>query len=311
MATLPTGMVSLIASFFLLAFGMKAALFPLFSWLPISYPTPPVSLSAIFAGLLTKVGVYALIRVFGMVFIHDLGYTHTILIWLAALTILIGVLSAIIQDDIRRILAFHLIAQVGFMVLGLALFSPLGLQATIFYFIEDIIVMTNLFLLTGLMAQHGGSFSLRRLGNLYQEKSLLSLLFILSAFSLAGIPPLSGFWAKLFILEASLAEGRYALVAIILIGAFLTLYSMGRLWQEGFWKGGQKSKNLKAQEWRSSYLPIIALSLITLWISFNPQPFYRMAGHISQGILAPESYLNAVLHVPVEPLVDKAKEGDH
>ena len=121
------GLLIVIAIMFMIAFGVKAAVFPLFFWLPASYHTPAFAVSAIFAGLLTKVGVYSLIRVFTLIFTTDVAYTHTILLWVAGFTMVTGVLGAAAMNDFRRILSFHIISQIGYMILGLALFTPLAI----------------------------------------------------------------------------------------------------------------------------------------------------------------------------------------
>ncbi|MDA0700054.1 MAG: proton-conducting transporter membrane subunit, partial [bacterium] len=198
----PPGLVVAIAMLFLVAFGIKAAVFPLFFWLPASYHTPPVAVSAIFAAMLTKVGVYALIRMFTLVFVGDVGTTHTILLWISALTMLTGVLGAAAQSEFRKILSFLIISHIGYMVLGLALYTPLGLVGSVFYLVHHIIVKGNLFLVAGLARFSGGSFELDRLGGLYRDRPMLAVLFLVPAFSLAGFPPLSGFWAKLVVIQA-------------------------------------------------------------------------------------------------------------
>jgi multicomponent Na+:H+ antiporter subunit D len=122
-----------VAALFLIAFGIKAAVFPLFFWLPDSYYAPHPAVSAVFAGLLTKVGVYALIRVFTLIFPLNSGFFQELLLWVAGLTMLTGVLGAVAQNEVRRILSFHIISQIGYMVMGLALFTPLALAGAVFY----------------------------------------------------------------------------------------------------------------------------------------------------------------------------------
>ena len=187
------GLVTTLAILFMIAFGIKAAMFPLFFWLPSSYHTPPTAVSAIFAGLLTKVGVYTLIRVFTLLFIQDIGYTHSILLAASGLTMLAGVLGAAAQNEFRRILSFHIVSQIGYMIMGLALFTPLALAGSVFYIAHHIIVKTNLFLVSGVVYRLRGTYQLKKLGGLYRFYPGLSLLFLIPAFSLAGIPPLSGF----------------------------------------------------------------------------------------------------------------------
>ncbi|MFC1857754.1 proton-conducting transporter membrane subunit, partial [Thermodesulfobacteriota bacterium] len=231
-----TGLLSAIALMFMCAFGIKSALFPLFFWLPAAYHTPSVFVSAIFAGLLTKVGVYSLIRVFTLIFTRDISYTHSLLLIIAGLTMLTGVLGAAARNEFRRILSFHIISQVGYMVMGLALFTPLGIAGAIFYLIHHILVKANLFLISGVVQRLKGSFELEEIGGVYKSAGLLSLLFFVPAFSLAGFPPLSGFWAKMILIKACLEIEQYTMAATAAVVGLLTVYSMTKLWGEAFWK---------------------------------------------------------------------------
>ncbi len=166
------GLLTVVAMMFMVAFGVKAAVFPLFFWLPAAYHTPAFSVSAVFAGLLTKVGVYALIRMFTLVFDHDIGFTHTILLWVAGFTMVTGVLGAAAQNDFRKILSFHIVSQIGYMILGLALFTPLALVGAVFYLVHHIIVKANLFLIAGVAQRLAGGTELDRIGGLYKSAPL-------------------------------------------------------------------------------------------------------------------------------------------
>ena len=141
-----SGLMTALSMLFLFVFGVKAAIFPLFFWLPDAYPEPPTAVSAIFGGLLTKVGVYALIRTFTLLFVQDTAFTHSLILVLAALTMIVGVLGAIVQNHFKRILSYHIISQIGYMILGLGLYTPLALAGAIFYIIHHITVKTALFL---------------------------------------------------------------------------------------------------------------------------------------------------------------------
>jgi len=193
----PEGVPGVLAMLLLVAFGSKAAMFPLFFWLPASYHTPPVAVSAIFAGLLTKVGVYSLIRVFTLLFAEGFEQAHSLLLILSGATMVTGVLGAVAQSETRRILAFHSVSQAGYMLMGLALFTPAGLAGALLFMIHHSIVKSNLFLISGIARRLGGSFELGRLGGLYLRHPALAALFLVAAFSLAGFPPFSGFVAKL------------------------------------------------------------------------------------------------------------------
>ena len=298
------GVVSTLSMLFLVAFGIKSALFPLFFWLPASYHTPPIAVSAIFAGLLTKVGVYTLIRVFTLLFSQDIAYTHTIILVIAGFTMVTGVLGAMAQDEFRRILSFHIISQVGYMVLGLGLFTPLALAGSIFYIMHHIIVKTNLFLVSGVARRLQGSYQLSQLGGLYQTAPALTAIFIISAFSLAGIPPLSGSWAKLILVKASLDMSGYIIAATALGVGLLTLFSMAKIWAAAFWGEAPATKDVGAEKsWKAFsladktafYLPMILLGALTLTIGLMSQPFFELATRAAEQLLSPAGYIDAVL----------------
>jgi multicomponent Na+:H+ antiporter subunit D len=300
------GLVNAIAALFIAAFGIKAAVFPLFFWLPASYHTPPVTVTAIFAALTTKVGVYALIRMFTLVFTGDTGFTHTILLAVALATMITGVLGAAAHDDVRRILAFHIVSQIGYMVLGLALLTPFALTGAVFYLVHHIIVKANLFLIAGMMRRAGGAFDLAVLGGLYRARLGLAVLFLVPALSLAGFPPLSGFWAKLVLLQASLGVGQYPAAAVMLAVGLLTVYSMTKIWTQAFWKpapppalaapaaeGGRTAATPGQMALLAA--PSIALAAITLGIGLWPEPLLAIAGRAAAGLAEPAPYVRAVL----------------
>ncbi|MGM0571668.1 Na+/H+ antiporter subunit D [Marinobacter sp.] len=298
------GMITVISMMFMVSFGIKAAAFPLFFWLPASYHTPQVAVSALFAGLLTKVGVYALFRVFTLIFTQDIGYTHTILLWAAALTMVTGVLGAAAQFEFRRILSFHIVSQIGYMILGLALFTPLAIIGGIFYVMHHIIVKTNLFLVSGIVYRMLGSYELRDLGGVYRYKPLLAVLFLIPALSLAGVPPLSGFFGKVILIRASLETGAWVISGITLAVGLLTLYSMVKIWAEVFWKPVPEhvtdtgrlsgSEKLSRHAW-AYYLPVASLATCTVLIGIWGQPIYELAEVAANQLMNPDQYINAVL----------------
>ncbi len=302
--TVPTlenqGLVTVVAMMFMVAFGVKAALFPLFFWLPAAYHTPAFSVSAIFAGLLTKVGVYALIRMFTLVFDGDVAFTHTILLWIACLTMVTGVLGAAAQNDIRKILSFHIISQIGYMILGLALMTPLALAGAVFYLVHHIVVKANLFLIGGVAERIAGSTDLARIGGLYKSAPLLAVLFLIPAFSLAGFPPLSGFWAKYILVAAALEVEGWIIAGVALAVGLLTIYSMTKIWAEAFWKAHPDGTEpvlarLTRAERAQLLLPIAGLAAMTLLIGFFPEPFVTFAETSAAQLLDPSAYVNAVL----------------
>jgi multicomponent Na+:H+ antiporter subunit D len=221
----------------LLGFGIKAAVFPLAFWLPDSYPTAPAPVTAVFAGLLTKVGIYAIIRTESLLFPGE-ALTGVLLV-AALLTLIVAILGAIAQNDLKRLLSFTLVSHIGYMVFGIAIGSVAGLAAAIFYAVHHITIQTALFLASGLVERRGGTTSGRRLGGLAQLSPLLGVLYFIPAMNLAGIPPLSGFVGKLGLFRAGVAEGGWLVYTVVAAGALtslLTLYAVARVWNVAFWR---------------------------------------------------------------------------
>ncbi len=287
----------------LLAFGIKAAVFPLHFWLPDSYAAPPPAVTAIFAALLTKTGVYAMVRVFTQVFPPS-DYLFGILAIIAGLTMLIGVLGAVAQSHIRRILNVHIVSQIGYMVMGLALLSApdaetrrLAIAAVIFYVIHNMLVKTNLILLSGTIRATTGTERLALLGGLMKKMPLVAILFFASAISLAGLPPTSGFWAKLGVIKAGFDAQAYLLTIVALFVGLLTLFSMLKIWSEAFWKAtpGAQSPRECVQETSLrktsrrrralSLAPSIALLILSVAIGLYPQPLLNAAGQAADQLL--------------------------
>jgi multicomponent Na+:H+ antiporter subunit D len=228
----------------LVAFGIKAAVFPLAFWLPDSYPTAPAPVTAVFAGLLTKVGIYAMIRTETLLFPGE--RINTVLMIVAALTMIVGILGALAQADIKRMLSFTLISHIGYLVFGLALSSVIGMAATIYYVAHHITIQTTLFLVTGLIERRAGTANVDRLGGLARISPVLALLFFIPAMNLAGIPPFSGFVGKLGIMQGGIAENTWitwTLVSASVLTSLLTLLAVSRIWARGFWRKAEDVEN--------------------------------------------------------------------
>ncbi len=293
------GTLTAIAVVFIVAFGIKSAVFPLFFWLPASYHTPKFAVSAIFSGLLTKVGVYALMRTFTLIFTNDVAFTHEILLWVAGLTMVTGVVGAASQNELRRILSFHIVSQIGYMILGIALFTRLGLLGGIFYVVHHIVVKANLFFVAGVVHRAGGSSELQLLGGLYRNSPLLAALFFVPAFSLAGFPPLSGFWAKFLLIRASIEADEFVIAGVALVVGLLTAYSMTKIWLSAFWKArpadAPEPLPMTRQKRAFLVLPVAGLATITLSIGLFVEPFYAFADRAARQLKDPTEYIDAVL----------------
>lgn len=235
MEEIPSGTRAAIFATLLIAFGIKAAVFPLDAWLPDSYPTAASLVTAVFAGLLTKVGVYAIIRMRTVVFTD--GSLDTMLMWVALFTMIVGIMGALAQNDIKRLLSFTLVSHIGYMVFGVALGSKEGLSGAIFYAVHHVLVQTSLFLVVGLIERQAGSAQLRRLGSLLYSAPIIAVLYFIPAMNLGGIPPLSGFLGKVMLIQAGAEQGTWlawVLIAGAVITSLLTLYAMVIVWSKGF-----------------------------------------------------------------------------
>lgn len=256
-----------------LAFLIKAAAFPFFAWLPASYHTLPAPVLALFSALLTKISLYALIRLLSGVFQPAPALLFEALGWIAVLSMVTGVLGAAYHWDMRRILAFHSISQIGYILLAIALASRAGDAAAMFFVLHHSLVKAGLILTAALIFRATGHYDLRRIGGLYARKPWLGVLFLLLALSLVGIPPFSGFWGKYLIVRAPLVQGEYLWAAVALAVGALTLYSMLKIWLEAFWKRHPDG------DWQPpvaslaspATLGLGALVLVTLWMGLFPE----------------------------------------
>lgn len=296
----PPALLGVLAMLFLLAFGIKAAIFPLFFWLPGSYHTASVAVSAIFAGLLTKIGGYAMLRVYSLLFAPAMDDLYPLLITIAGLTMVIGVLGAAAQQEFRRVLSFHIISQIGYLVMGLALFTPLALAGAIFFLINNILAKANLFLVAGVVEKASGTGRLYSLGGFYRGWPFLAVVFLISALSLAGLPPLPGFWAKFLLVSAGIASSQYLIVAVALGVSLLTLFSMTKIWTQAFWKerpdGESVGPALLPQRTRwSMVVPAALIALLMVGLGLAAEPVYRLTEQAAAQLLEPAAYIDAVL----------------
>ncbi len=293
----------------LVAFGIKAALFPFFFWLPASYHTPAVTISALFAGLLTKVGVYAILRVFTLIFDIQAGHLHTLLVWIAGLTMVVGVLGAAAHFEIKRILSFHIVSQIGYMIMGITFLTPLALGGVIFFVVHNMIAKTNLFLIAGIIEKRCGTTDLKKTGGLFTTAPGLSALFLISAIALAGLPPLSGFWAKFTLVKAGFEVEAYWIVGISLAVGIMTLFSMTKIWAEAFWKSKPEtgSESASAEDTpeasvsapvfisRWMQVPVVAFAVIAVCMGLFSEPFLHAMTMAGEQLLNPQGYIDAVL----------------
>jgi multicomponent Na+:H+ antiporter subunit D len=286
-----------ISIFFLISLGIKAALFPLYFWLPASYPTSPGPVAAIFGGLLAKVGFYALFRIFTLLFISLEADLKELIIIISALTMITAVLSALAYRNSLQIFSSLVVSKIGYLVLGLGLFSVSSYSGAIYYLIHAIIITTNLFLIAGLIKRIGGSYNIFKSSIGIKSHSTLAVLFLINAFAVSGVPPLSGFWGKFFIIKSAMDSGFFIAAAVGLLTGLLTLIVMTKIWKEVFWKKKNlevEVESLSRREKFVFYCPVIMLTGFILWLGLQPGLFYEIAENAAEQINSPQSYINAV-----------------
>jgi len=301
-----SGTLATVAALYFLAFAMKAAAFPVNFWLPASYHTPNIVVSAVFAGLLTKVGVYALIRIFVLILPASREYMADVIGLVAILTLMTGALGALAQTELRRLLGFLVIAGIGSMLAGLAVGSTLAISGAIFYAVHSIIVMTALYLAAGIMNMMEGSYNLRQLGGLYQRNVAFAGVFLVLAFAVSGLPPFSGFWPKVILVDAAFGDERFWLGAAILVSGFLTTMAMGRVWIYAFWRGGPEgtADGQSVAVTTSSppelaggavWLPLGVLTALVVYFGIQPEWMIELSTQGASGVVDPLGYLRSVL----------------
>lgn len=290
-----------LVTLYLLAFAMKAAAFPVNFWLPASYHTPRLVVSALFAGLLTKVGIYALLRILGMLFPFEREELSLLIAVAAALTMIMGVIGALAQNDIRRSLGFLVISGIGVMMAGLALGSPAGLSGAILYAVHSMVVMTALYFAAGIAARLGGSFELTTAGGLYAKSALLAGMTLMLLLSVAGLPPFSGLWPKIMLVKASLDVGAWWLAGSILVTGFLTTITVGRIWVLAYWRpspAADAGEAVPAALPMGASVALAGLVAITVAAGVWPEPLMALAQDAARGLIDPSAYVLSVF--PVE-----------
>ncbi|MCP5468674.1 MAG: Na+/H+ antiporter subunit D [Deltaproteobacteria bacterium] len=287
-----------------IAFGIKSGVFPLYFWLPASYPQLPSAMVALFGGLLTKVGVYAMFRVWTIIFRDLQTDLSSWFIIIACLTMIIGVFGAIVQYEIKKLLSFHIISQIGYMILGLGIFSKYSIAAAIFFIIHNMIAKTNLYLVGGVFEYTQGTTQLKKIGGYVKLLPFLSIIFLISALGLAGIPPLSGFFAKFLLIKEVFIQKSYIAAAIALGVGILTLFSMLKIWAEAFWKKAPQGDQVYSVKTtlklpKTMYISMSILASATVLMGIEAQTIFSWTLDAAEVLNKPEIYIDAVLKNPL------------
>ena len=295
--------IATIGALFLLALGMKAAAFPVNFWLPASYHTPRIVVSALFAGLLTKLGIYALLRINVMLLADARDMLAQSIAVVAVLTMLVGAFGALAQTDIRRIAGYLVISGIGSMMAGIAVSGTLAISGVVLYAYHSMIMLTVLYLLAGTIAYIAGSFDIRNLGGLYRRAPVLAVVFFIAFLAISGLPPMSGFWPKYALVKSSLDAGAWVLAATLLFAGLTSTIALGRIWAYVFWRNqpAEAGQQFEAEGtisltelMRLGMGPIIALTSIGVLLGIAPGFAVELSLQSAVGILAPVDYIGSV-----------------
>lgn len=279
---------------FLLVFSLKAGLV-LYFWLPRSYSAPPTAISALFAALLTKVGIYAIFRMFTLVFASEFSTFQPIILTMAVITLIGGVLGAVAYTDIRQIGAYNVVIAVGFIIAGLGLFTEASLQGSIYYLIHDMIAKGLLFLLIGTVVTVAGTAKMDRMSGLIVNYPVLGWLFFIVMLALAGFPPLSGFIGKVLMGQGAIESGSYIMLAILFLSSLFVLYSLLRIFLSCFWGETIMSERKEVPLKKSWLASCLMLAFLIIALGLGAETIADYVTDAAHTLLNPEVYISAVL----------------
>ncbi|MCG7336008.1 Na+/H+ antiporter subunit D [Sporosarcina sp. ACRSM] len=289
------GIITVIAILLLIVFGVKGAIFPLYFWLPGSYAAPPIPVLTLFGALLTKVGVYAIMRTYTLFFVHDIGFTHEILSVLSILTIIAGCIGALAYFDLKQIIIYNIVIAVGVILYGAAQMNESGLAGAIFYLIHDMLIKGALFLLIGIIIYVTGTSNLRKMGGLIQTHAPLGWFYLIAAFGLAGIPPLSGFVGKLLIVKGAFEAGNSWGAIILLASSLIVLLSVIRIFIYAFWGKPVAIPQTDRRPYRNMMMPAVVLVILSVLYGVGTEWLFPYMTDATNGLLQPSIYIDAVL----------------
>ncbi|PAV31575.1 Na+/H+ antiporter subunit D [Virgibacillus profundi] len=290
-----TPILTVISILFLVVFSLKSGLL-LYYWLPGSYSAPPTAVAALFGALLTKVGIYAMFRVFTLIFYHEPGITHTIIGVLAGLTLIGGSIGAIAYKDLRQIVSYNVVIAVGFILVGLAVLTPEAIEGSIYYLMHDMLVKGLLFLIAGTMITLTGMTNIDYMSGLIRNYPFLGWMFFIVMLSLTGIPPFSGFIGKVLVGQGTVDAGAYILLALAFLSSIFVLYSLLRVFLNCFWGETIISEEDEIPMKKGWLIPCVLLTLATIGLGLGAESVAIYVSDAANTLLNPNIYIDAVLH---------------
>ncbi len=289
------GIITTIAVLFLMVFGLKAAIFPLYFWLPSSYAAPPIPVLALFGALLTKVGVYAITRTYTLFFVHDLSFTHELLLVIAVLTIAAGCIGALAHFDVKQIIIYNIVIAVGVILFGVAQMNLNGLEGAMFYLIHDMMIKAALFMLIGIVIYVTGTSDLRKMGGLMKKYPALGWFYLIAAFGLAGIPPLSGFVGKFLIVKGGFEADNLWSTIFILASSLIVLLSAIRIFIHAFWGEAGQTVAVDKKTYTRLIIPTVLLIVLSIAYGVGAEWVTPFMDNAARVLTDPSVYVDAVM----------------
>jgi len=259
----------------LIGFCVKMALFPVHTWLPDAHAEAPAPISAMLSGVMIKCGAYAVARILLSAFGQTVVQTSDALAILGIITIIYGGLMALAQIDIKRLLAYSSISQMGYIFFGLGVGSALGVTGALFHVINHAICKALLFMCAGAIIHQTGTRDIKKLGGLARKMPITCIAAFIGALSLAGTPPLNGFWSEWMIFSGGISSGKFLITLIAIISTVITAgYYLWFLWRVFFGATPKKLENTKETSWMLR-IPIIVLAATAFVIGIWPDLVLR------------------------------------
>ena len=287
-------LLNTVALIFLIVFALKAGLL-LFFWLPGAYSVPIPAVQAIFAALLTKVGIYALIRTFTLMFPHDQSVTHTVIGVMAAITIVLGCLGALAGKDVLTIAVYNVIIGVGFILLGLVTMTEEGLAGAVYYLMHDMLAKAFLFLLVGMMIYLTGEKVAKNMSGLIRNYPLFGWLYFIAMCALIGIPPLSGFFGKVLIGQSLVDTQSYVLLFLGFGSSIIVLYSLLRIFLASFFGETIISEVVEKPIPKTATVSFVMLAMCIIALGVFAEVIVPYIDNAAETLVNPKIYIDAVL----------------
>lgn len=280
-------------TFFVVGFGMKIGMIPFHAWLPDAYQAAPSPITAIMAGGTAIVGVGAMLRVGYLIF--GASMIGPLMIGFGLVTMILGAFMALVQRDLKRLLAYSGISQMGYVLLSVGLGTALGITGGLFHLLNNAIYKSLLFLAAGAIIYRAGTSRLDELGGLGRKMPITAGIFMVGALALAGVPPFNGFVSKLTIFLAGIDAGYLILSIIAAIISAVTLAYIIRAFIAIFLgPQNRRHKNIREAP-RSMLFPMMILAVACVALGVLPQLGFSAVGPAQETLLNPSSYISGVL----------------